>query len=112
MTQKHVLLFGGVLVLAMAAAAQWRLVVDQPAALADQPKPLALDADKIATPADTRTTVAREGVGRIAWARTDGEVTVDGMPLKPFAGLGSWAAFTAAPHGAMVMGDTVVFQDE
>ena len=31
---------------------------------------------------------------------------------KPFAGLGSWAAFTAAPHGAMVMGDTVVFQDE
>jgi hypothetical protein len=34
------------------------------------------------------------------------------MPLKPFAGLGSWAAFTKAPHGAMVMGDTVVFQDE
>jgi hypothetical protein len=31
------------------------------------------------------------------------------MPLKPFAGLGSWAA---APHGAMVMGDTVVFEDE
>jgi hypothetical protein len=40
------------------------------------------------------------------------KVTVDGMPLKPFAGLGSWAAFTATPHGAMVMGDTVVFQDE
>jgi hypothetical protein len=39
-------------------------------------------------------------------------VKVDGMPLKPFAGLGSWAAFTPAPHGAMVMGDTVVFQDE
>ncbi len=37
---------------------------------------------------------------------------VDGMPLKPFAGLGSWAAFTPAPHGAMVMGDTVVFEDE
>jgi hypothetical protein len=34
------------------------------------------------------------------------------MPLKPFAGLGSWAAFTRAPHGAMVMGDTVVLQDE
>src|SRR5439155_7770781 len=28
------------------------------------------------------------------------------------AGLGSWAAFAPAPHGAMVMGDTVVFQDE
>src|SRR5437899_403770 len=34
------------------------------------------------------------------------------MPLKPFAGLGSWAAFTQTEHGAMVMGDTVVFQDE
>jgi hypothetical protein len=51
-------------------------------------------------------------VVRIAWARADVPVKVDGMTLKPFAGLGSWAAFTAAPHGAMVMGDTVVFQDE
>src|SRR5262249_37619526 len=48
----------------------------------------------------------------LAWARTDVPVQVDGMPLKPFAGLGSWAAFTASPHGAMVMGDTVVFEDE
>lgn len=49
---------------------------------------------------------------RIGLARDDVKVTVDGMPLKPFAGLGSWAAFTKIPHGAMVMGDTVVFQDE
>jgi uncharacterized protein DUF1259 len=34
------------------------------------------------------------------------------MSLKPFAGLGSWAAFASAPHGAMLMGVTVVFQDE
>src|SRR5204862_3951243 len=47
-----------------------------------------------------------------AWARSDVEVSVDGMPLKPFAGLGSWAAFTKVPHGAMVMGDTVAFEDE
>ena len=32
--------------------------------------------------------------------------------MHPFAGLGSWAAFTPTEHGAMVMGDTVVFQDE
>src|SRR5206468_598511 len=44
--------------------------------------------------------------------RTDVKVNVDGMPLKPAAGLGSWAAFTPSKHGAMVMGDTVVFQDE
>jgi hypothetical protein len=71
-----------------------------------------LDADRIGRAAGAKTTTAPDGVVRIAWARTDVAVTVDGMPLKPFAGLGSWAAFTAAPHGAMVMGDTVVFQDE
>lgn len=53
-----------------------------------------------------------DGVIRIGWSRTDVEVTVDGMPLPPAAGLGSWAAFTATEDGAMVMGDTVVFQDE
>src|SRR5215213_9597615 len=71
-----------------------------------------LDADKIAAAAGTKATRAPDGVVRLAWARADVPVSVDGMPLKPFAGLGSWAAFTAAPHGAMVMGDTVVFQDE
>src|SRR5262249_22484219 len=71
-----------------------------------------LDADKIGTAAGNQAATPPDGVVRIAWARTDVAVTVDGMPLKPFAGLGTWAAFTPAPHGAMVMGDTVVFQDE
>jgi hypothetical protein len=71
-----------------------------------------LDADKIAAASGAKATTAKDGVVRIAWARTDVAVTVDGMPLKPFAGLGTWAAFTPAPHGAMVMGDTVVCQDE
>src|SRR5215218_9115354 len=75
-------------------------------------QPHKLDADKIGQAAGVKPTTAPDGVVRIAWARTDVPVTVDGMPLKPFAGLGSWAAFTPAPHGAMVMGDTVVFQDE
>jgi hypothetical protein len=71
-----------------------------------------LDADKIASAAGTKATMTADGVVRIAWARTDVAVKVDGMVLKPFAGLGTWAAFTSSPHGAMVMGDTVVFQDE
>jgi hypothetical protein len=71
-----------------------------------------LDADKIAEAAGTKATTSPDGVVRVAWARTDVAVKVDDMALKPFAGLGSWAAFTPAPHGAMVMGDTVVFQDE
>jgi hypothetical protein len=71
-----------------------------------------LDADAIGRASGSKATAAPGGVVRIAWPRTDVPVTVDGMPLKPFAGLGTWAAFTPAPHGAMVMGDTVVFQDE
>src|SRR5262249_61317255 len=71
-----------------------------------------LNANAIGAAAGTKATAMPDGVVRIAWARSDVPVTVDGMPFKPFAGLGSWAAFTTAPHGAMVMGDTVVFQDE
>src|SRR5437660_1176927 len=75
-------------------------------------QPAKLDAEKIGQAAGVKATTADDGVVRIAWPRTDVAVTVDGMPLKPFAGLGSWGAFTPTPHGAMVMGDTVVFQDE
>src|SRR5262245_23740856 len=71
-----------------------------------------LDAEKVGKAAGTKATTAPDGVVRIVWARTDVAVQVDGMPLKPFAGLGSWAAFAPTKHGAMVMGDTVVFQDE
>jgi hypothetical protein len=79
---------------------------------AEDQKPAPLDADKIGTAAGAKATTTPHGVVRIGWPRTDVAVTVDGLPLKPFAGLGSWAAFTPAKHGAMVMGDTVVFQDE
>ena len=71
-----------------------------------------LDADRIAAASGVKPTVAPDGVVRVAWARTDVPVSVDGGRLKPFAGLGSWAAFAKTPHAAMVMGDTVVFQDE
>jgi len=71
-----------------------------------------LDADGIGVAAGVKAATTPDGVVRVAWPRTDVPVRVDGVPLKPFAGLGSWAAFTKAPHGAMVMGDTVVFQDE
>jgi Domain of Unknown Function (DUF1259) len=80
--------------------------------LKSAPETARLDPEKIAQAAGTKATTAPDGVVRIAWARTDLDVKVDDMPLKPFAGLGSWAAFTPAPHGAMIMGDTVVFQDE
>ncbi len=71
-----------------------------------------LDADKIASAAGAKPTIAKDGIVRIAWSRTDVPVTIDGLAFKPAAGLGTWAAFAPAPHGAMVMGDTVLFQDE
>src|SRR5437016_2987946 len=70
-----------------------------------------LDAQKIAN-ASGANAITKGQVIRIEWPRNDVAVKVDGMPLKPFAGLGSWAAFTPAAHGAMMMGDTVVFEDE
>src|SRR5207244_13315913 len=53
-----------------------------------------------------------EGVYNVTFPRTEVKVTVDGWKIPPFMGLGTWAAFTATPNGAMVMGDTVLFEDE
>lgn len=72
----------------------------------------ALDTDAIGRAAGTTTTVTTDGVVRIGWARTDVPVAVDGMAFPAAAGLGSWAAFMPVEDGAMVMGDTVAFQDE
>jgi hypothetical protein len=58
------------------------------------------------------TMIPAEHVFRVTKARNDVKVQVDGWPIPPFMGLGSWAAFTSSPHGVMVMGDTVLFEDE
>src|SRR5437868_6463796 len=93
--------------LALLAALALAGAVSTPAA-ADE----GLDGEQIGAAAGVKATTADDGVVRIAWPRNDVPVKVDRMALKPFAGLGSWAAFTRASHGAMVMGDTVVFEDE
>jgi hypothetical protein len=54
----------------------------------------------------------KEGVHKITLPRTDVKIAVDGWTMPPFMGLGTWAAFTATQNGAMVMGDTVLFEDE
>jgi len=60
------------------------------------------------------TMIAEEDVFKVGKPRTDVTITVDGWTMPPFMGLGSWAAFTPAHGGAhaMVMGDTVVLEDE
>src|SRR5213078_3741890 len=55
----------------------------------------------------------KEGVYRVTFPRSDVKVSVDGWTMPPFMGLGTWAAFTQGSHTeAMVMGDTVLFEDE
>jgi len=71
-----------------------------------------LDKEAIEKASGAEATVKPDGVVRIGWVRDDVEVTIDGMKFPPPAGLGSWAAFKATSEGTVVMGDTVVFQDE
>jgi hypothetical protein len=54
----------------------------------------------------------KEGVYKVTFPRNDVKVVVDGWTIPPFMGLGTWAAFTRTKDGAMVMGDTVLFEDE
>jgi hypothetical protein len=69
-------------------------------------------ADRIGELIGVKATTTPDGVIRVAWPRKDVSVQVDGLQMRPFAGLGTWAAFQKAEDGAMLMGDTVVFQDE
>ena len=51
-------------------------------------------------------------VHRYGFPRTDLQVTLDGVALKPALALGSWAAFTDMGNHAEVMGDLVLTQEE
>jgi Domain of Unknown Function (DUF1259) len=55
----------------------------------------------------------KEGAYKVAFPRSDVTVTVDGWKMPPFMGLSTWAAFSKGSHTeAIVMGDTVLFEDE
>src|SRR5438132_12480555 len=54
----------------------------------------------------------KEGVYKVTLSRNDVKVVVDGWTMPAFMGLGTWAAFTTTKDGVMVMGDTVLFEDE
>jgi hypothetical protein len=55
----------------------------------------------------------KEGAYKVTFPRADVPVTIDGWKMPPFMGLGTWAAFSKGAHAeAMVMGDTVLFEDE
>ena len=71
-----------------------------------------LDAEAIGAAAGTTASTTGDGIIRVTWARSDVPVHIDGMSFPVTAGLTSWAGFAPTPTGTMLMGDTVVFQDE
>ena len=54
----------------------------------------------------------QEGVYKVTFPRDDVKVSVTGWKMPPFMGLGTWAAFQGTNEKAMMMGDTVLFEDE
>ena len=59
-----------------------------------------------------RTAAVSGDVHRYGFPRTDLNVTLDGVTIKPTLALGGWLAFKPAHGGAMVMGDLVLLETE
>ncbi|MDE2389356.1 MAG: DUF1259 domain-containing protein [Betaproteobacteria bacterium] len=54
-----------------------------------------------------------ENVFKVSKPRTDFKINIDNLPMAPFMGLTSWAAFTPITDSKiMLMGDFVLFEDE
>ena len=59
-----------------------------------------------------RTAAVTGDVHRYGFPRSDLQVTLDGVTIRPTLALGGWAAFKPAHGGAMVMGDLVLLESE
>lgn len=56
--------------------------------------------------------VSQEGVYKVGFPRSDLKVEISGTKMVPAMGLGVWAAFKITGGKAMVMGDTVLTEDQ
>jgi len=54
----------------------------------------------------------KEGVFKISFPRSDLSVTTAGVKMSPPMGLTSWAAFTRVGDHTLMMGDTVLLEDQ
>src|SRR5437660_3237463 len=59
-----------------------------------------------------RSAAVTGDVHRYGFPRSDLQVTVDGVTIRPSLALGGWAAFKPAHGGVMVMGDLVLLDTE
>src|SRR5215204_2607529 len=59
-----------------------------------------------------RSAAVTGDVHRYGFPRTDLQVTLDGVTIRPALAPGGWAAFKPAHGSAMVMGDLVLLETE
>src|SRR5262245_58267851 len=71
----------------------------------------AINWNKVDAALGRKATVSGD-VHRYGFPRTDLNVTLDGVTIKPALALGGWLAFKPAHGGAMVMGDLVLTEAE
>lgn len=82
-------------------------------AFADSPARSALDTGKIEQLTGVKGALnEKEGVFKVMVPRSDLAVTAGGVKLTPPMGLTSWAAFKKVGAHAVVMGDTVMLEDQ
>jgi hypothetical protein len=70
-----------------------------------------IDWTKVDTALEQTATVHGE-VHRYGIPRSDLQVTLDGVTIKPALALGGWVAFEPTQDGAMIMGDLVLTENE
>ena len=72
----------------------------------------AIDWQKVDDAFGRKAAVISGDAHRYGFPRTDLNVTLDGVTIKPALALGGWVAFKAMNDDAMVMGDVVLLEDE
>jgi hypothetical protein len=95
----------------MKAALKFGLAVVALAAMAVPVRAQTIDWDKIDTTLGRKAAVTGD-IHRYGFARTDLNVTLDGVTIKPALALGGWVVFKPMHGGAMVMGDLVLLETE
>ncbi|MGO4684545.1 DUF1259 domain-containing protein [Hyphomicrobium sp. 2TAF46] len=95
-------IFGGII--AFSVSSHWANAEDMPP----------IDTVKIEAATGLKGSFNKEeNVFKVSKPRADVAIRVDGWQMPPFMGLTSWAAFTPGHDGqTMMMGDTVLFEDE
>src|SRR5579871_5340648 len=71
-----------------------------------------VDWDKVDAAFGRKAAAVAGDVHRYGFARSDLNVTLDGVTIKPSLALGGWVALKPAHGGVMAMGDLVLLETE